>query len=127
MNKQNHSEIATKKIKDLFERRTKEVYLSLKLGTTTTFFNVGVKKVIPADDIKAYNIQTKEGKQLLDAFGLNHKLFCDVFNQKLDRQIIERVQLRELDELLKTGIGEGYHIIHKLSGKILSKKMDRNF
>lgn len=106
--------------------RTKEVYLSLKLGTTTTFFNVGVKKVIPAEDIKAYNIQTKEGKQLLDAFGLNHKLFCDVFNQKLDRQIIERVQLKQLDELLKTGIGEGYHIIHKLSGKILSKKMDRN-
>jgi len=29
-----------------------------------------------------------------------------------------------MQKLLKSGIGHGYHIIHKLTGRILSKKMD---
>ena len=27
-------------------------------------------------------------------------------------------------ELLESGIGHGYHVIHKMRGKVLSKKMD---
>jgi len=105
---------------------TQEIYLSLKLGTTTTFFNVGVRTVIPPDDIKAYNIQNPDGKKLLEAFGINEKLFCDIFNGRLKKPVVENVRLTKLNELMKTGIGEGYHIIHKLSGGIKSKKMDRS-
>ncbi len=30
-----------------------------------------------------------------------------------------------MKSLMETGIGEGYHIIHKVSGKVISKKMDK--
>ena len=29
-----------------------------------------------------------------------------------------------MKELLESGIGHGYHVIHKMRGKVLSKKMD---
>jgi hypothetical protein len=104
---------------------TQEIYLSLKLGTTVTFFNVGVRTVLSPDDIKSYNI-TGDGLKLLKAFKIDPDLFCDVFNGKIKRRISPvTVRPKNLDELLKTGIGEGYHIIHKLSGQIKSKKMDR--
>ena len=103
----------------------KKVYLSLKLGTTTTFFNVGVKTVLTKDDIQAYNIQGA-GAQLLNLFGINHKTFCDIFNGRLKSGYVENAKINSTDmqHLLETGIGHGYHIIHKLSGRILSKKMD---
>lgn len=104
---------------------TQEIYLSLKLGTTVTFFNVGVRTVLPPDDIKAYNI-TGDGLRLLKAFKIDPEIFCDVFNGKMKTRMSPvNVRPTKLDELMKTGIGEGYHIIHKLSGQIKSKKMDR--
>jgi hypothetical protein len=103
----------------------KEIYLSLKLGTTTTFFNLGVRKVIPPNDVKTYSIKG-DGKKLLKLFGLDEKLFCDVFNGNLKKGQIKTKNLNssEMTSFLKSGIGKGYHIIHKLSGKILSKKMN---
>lgn len=108
------------------KRKTDEIYLSLKLGTTTTFFNVGVKKVLTKNEIQNYNITNSNGKTLLKMFGIDHKLFCDVFNGKLEKGVTKNnvVDKNQLKNLLKTGIGEGYHIIHKMSGKIISKKMD---
>jgi hypothetical protein len=103
-----------------------EIYLSLKLGTTTTFFNVGIRTVIPPDDIKAYNIKNSDGKKLLKLFGIQQKMFCDVFNGKLTTGVIKYPKLSgpDMEALLKSGIGNGYHIIHKMTGKIISKKMD---
>jgi len=106
-----------------------QVYLSLKLGSTVTFFNVGLRTSpsgtgITPDAVKAYNI-TGDGLKLLETFGIDPQGFCDVFNQKLDRGYTETVRPTGLTELLKTGIGEGYHVIHKMPGKIISKKMDR--
>jgi hypothetical protein len=102
------------------------IFLSLKLGTTTTFFNVGIRTVLPPDDIKAYNIQNPNGKKLLELFNIDEKVFCDVFNGKLSRGYSQNVTPKPgaMDELMKTGIGKGYHIIHKMTGKIISKKMD---
>lgn len=101
-----------------------EIYLSLKLGSTVTFFNVGIKTTLSKNDILAYDIKG-DGAKLLDAFGIDHKLFCDVFNLKAEKMAPVDVRPKDLSELLKTGIGEGYHVIHKLRGTILSKKMDR--
>jgi len=103
----------------------KQIYLSLKLGTTTTFFNVGIRTTLTPDEIKSYNIKNKNGKILLKTFGIQQKLFCDVFNGRLKKGIVKTPKLGSIDELLKTGIGSGYHIIHKMTGKIISKKMDR--
>ena len=103
-----------------------EIYLSLKLGTTTTFFNVGVRTVLPPDDIKANNIKDPDGKKLLKLFGIQEGLFCDVFNGNLKAGVIKTPKLNTTDigTLLKSGIGYGYHIIHKMSSTIISKKMD---
>ena len=102
------------------------IYLSLKLGTTVTFFNVGVRTILSPNDIKSYNIKG-DGKKLLDLFSIDETLFCDVFNGKLSRsqKVNVKINAAAVTMLLQSGIGEGYHIIHKLSGKILSKKMDR--
>lgn len=106
---------------------TQEIYLSLKMGTTVTFFNVGVRTVLTPDEIKAYNITNAEGRKLLNLFGIDHKMFCDVFNGKHDgtsMPVNTRVDVEAMRRLMRSGIGKGYHIIHKLSGKILSKQMD---
>jgi hypothetical protein len=103
----------------------KTIYLSLKLGTTVTFFNVGVRTVLSPDMIKSYNLSDNGGK-LLDLFGVDHKLFCDVFNGKLDvaKSVNATLNQSKIKKFLESGIGHGYHIIHKLTGKIVSKKMD---
>lgn len=103
----------------------KKIYLSLKLGSTVTFFNVGVRTVLPPNDIKAYNIKG-DGKKLLDLFGIDANLFCDVFNGKLSSKTTTKANFdpEDMKHFLSSGIGHGYHIIHKMSSKILSKKMD---
>jgi len=37
-----------------------------------------------------------------------------------------KVNRRSITTLLQSGIGFGYHVIHKLRGRILSKKMDED-
>jgi hypothetical protein len=98
------------------------IYLSLKLGTTVTFFNVGVRTVLSPDMIKSYNLSDNGGK-LLDLFGIDHKLFCDVFNGKLGegKNVSVALNQSKIRKFLESGIGHGYHIIHKLVCKIVSK------
>ncbi len=111
----------------LIKDKGEEVYLSLKMGNTVTFFNVGIRTILTPNDIQTYNIQNNNGKKLLKLFGIDEKLFCDVFNGKLKRGIVKntRPDAANMKSLLATGIGEGYHIIHKVSGKIISKKMNK--
>lgn len=105
------------------------IYLSLKLGTTTTFFNVGVRTILTPEEIKSYNIKNKDGLKLLELFGIDANKFCQVFNKEVPRgtQMIERkttYNKSAMKDLLESGVGHGYHIIHKMSNKIISKKMD---
>lgn len=106
----------------------KKIFLSLKLGSTTTFFNVGVKTILPDADIKAGNLKNKNGKALLSLFGIKEDLFCDVFNGKLKQQVTEtpRVDINKITKLLSSGIGHNYHVIHRFPSKILSKNMDKS-
>lgn len=107
----------------------KEVYLSLKLGTTTTFFNVGVRTILTPAEIQAKDIRKSEGKKLLKMFGIDEDTFCDVFNGDLARGFVDKnpsFDKNALEGLLRSGIGFGYCIVHKKSGKIHTKKMDEN-
>lgn len=107
----------------------KEIYLSLKLGGTTTFFNLGIKKVLMRREIEDGEVQNKDGKALLDLFGINNQMFCSIFNGELKRGVVEDAKLpnkRALQEFLETGVGYNYHIIHKLSGMIKSKEMSES-
>lgn len=104
-----------------------EVYLSLKLGTTTTFFNVGVKKILSRPEIESGNIQNRDGLALLNLFGIDQTLFCMVFNGTLKQGVVtdNTIDKPRLMNLLRSGVGHGYHVIHKMTGKILSEKMDK--
>lgn len=109
-------------------------YLSLKLGTTATFFNVGIKTVLTTDEIKKGLIENTNGKKLLDLFNIKAPVFCDVFNGKLEKGYSEDVwhnmsgaQQANLKKLLESGIGHGYHVIHKLSSEVKSIKVDKKY
>lgn len=109
-------------------------YLSLKLGTTATFFNVGVKTVLTTKEIQNGLIENDSGKKLLDLFNIKAPLFCDVFNGNLKEGFKEDVwhkmsgaQQNNLKKLLESGIGHGYHVIHKLSSEVKSLKVDKKY
>ena len=107
---------------------SKEIYLSLKIEKTTTFFNVGVKTKITKKEIDEGEIKDRDGKKLLDMFGIDNKRFCTIFNPDVKTEsgkVITRPSARALKKLLTSGIGYGYHVIHKKGGKIESYKMDR--
>jgi hypothetical protein len=106
--------------------KTEEIYLSLKVGGTVTFFNVGLRTVLTPEEIKKNRITNKEGLMLLDLFGIDPSLFCMVFNGKLKKGVTEKntVDKTKLTKLLKSGIGYGYHVVHKVTGKIISKQMN---
>ena len=68
-------------------------------------------------------------------FGIDKRLFADVFNGKLKKGVIKNVwptmdvkSKRALETLIQSGIGFGYHVIHKLkTGRILSFKVDERY
>lgn len=104
----------------------KEIYLSLKLGGTTTFFNVGVKTILTRSEIENEHIENEKGLALLNMLGIDPMRFSRIFNGDSSASGTETVTMgKEMQELLKSGIGYNYHIIHKLSGKVLSKEMDK--
>ena len=103
-------------------------YLSLKLDTTTTFFNVGVKTKITKKEINDGLIKNKDGVKLLKLFGIDNKRFCTIFNDDVPTQggiVRTKPKASAMKTLLKSGIGYGYHVIHKIRGKIKSYKMDK--
>ena len=109
-------------------------YLSLKSGGTVTFFNVGVKKVLPTDEIKKGFIENTNGLALLDIFGIKQALFCDTFNGKLAEghkidvwHQMSGTQQAKLKKLLESGIGWGFHVIHKLPSECKSIAIDKKY
>ena len=103
------------------------IFLSLKFETTTTFFNVGIKTKLRKSEIDEGLIKDRDGKKLLDLFGIDNKRFCTIFNDKIKTQsgvVRGRPDVAALNHLLQSGIGYGYHVIHKMRGRVLSKKMD---
>lgn len=109
-------------------------YLSLKLGTTATFFNVGIKTVLTTEEIKSGFIKNADGLKLLSMLGIDNLKFCKIFNgisltnpeSRIDN-VWSVVDKRALETFLSSGIGHGYHIIHKLSDEIKSIKVDKQY
>jgi hypothetical protein len=106
-------------------KNKEEIYLSLKLGSTTTFFNVGVRTILSPADIKTGSISNKDGLKLLGMFGIDPVKFCAVFNGKSKGSIDKSAPYNKtaISKLLQSGIGYNYHVIHKMGKKILSKEM----
>ena len=102
----------------------KSYYLSLKLGGTVTFFNAGVQTIFTEDQFKAGKFRDKRAKQLLGMFGIDEKKFIDIFEKydkknarkivpKIRENVTRKVNMRALLQLLVTGIGYGYYMVHK--------------
>jgi hypothetical protein len=103
------------------------IYLSLKTSTTTTFFNVGVKKVIIKKEIDSGQITNRDGIKLLELFGIDNKRFCTIFNSDVETKsgkVNVSPNLIGLSQLLQSGIGYGYHVIHRIRGKTKSYPMN---
>ena len=97
-------------------------YLSAKFGNTLTFFNSGVTKFLPANEIKSGKITNSDGIALLDTFGIDNETFCKVFNDYPDADFSKQngastnYDLTKIKNLVKSGIGEGYYMV-KAGGK----------
>jgi hypothetical protein len=104
------------------------IFLSLKTGSTVTFFNVGLRTILTPNEIKAGKITDTNGKKLLALFGLDQTLFCDIFNGKAAGSVDanSKAKTADIEKLLRSGIGYGYHIIHDFPKYILSKKMSKS-
>jgi len=111
-------------------------YLSLKLGGTVTFFNAGVATIFTEDQFKSGKITHKSAKQLLGMFGIEEKKFIDIYEKydkknakkivpKIIEDVTRKVNLRALLQLLVTGIGYGYHMVHKKGKTIEFYEMTR--
>jgi hypothetical protein len=112
----------------------KKVYLSLKLGGTVTFFNVGIRTVLTPAEIKSGTITNKNGLKILDMFNIQPELFCDIFNGKLKKGYSEDIwptmsstQKKNLKLLLESGIGHGYFVVHKLTKGIKTIEIDEAY
>ena len=99
----------------------KKSFLSLKYGGTLTFMNPGSKTLFSDGDIRDYNINTLKGKALLDMFGIDHIMFCDVFNafgttsqsnknKKLSGPPAS-ADVPRIKEFVKTAMGSNYWMV----------------
>ena len=112
----------------------KEYYLSLKTSGTVTFFNSGIKQVFLTSEIKSGKIENPNGIKLLEMFNIKNELFCDIYNGKLKQGYSEDVfktmtpaQKSNLKDFLKSGIGHGYTIVHKIGGSIKVYEIDKPY
>ena len=112
----------------------REIYLSLKTGGTVTFFNSGVRTVLTPQEIKSGQIVNTNGLKILDMFNIKNHTFCDIFNGKMTKGFSEDVwktmnstQKSNLTEFLKSGIGHGFTIVHKLGGKTKIYEVDKSY
>ena len=67
-------------------------------------------------------------------FNINDALFCDIYNGKLKKGYVEDVwktmsskQKNELKNFLISGVGHGYTIVHKLTGKTEIYEVDKTY
>lgn len=106
-------------------------YLSLKFSGTVTFFNAGTKKYLTDAELQSGIIKNTGGKALLDMFGIDNAVFCSVFNGKMKKgyseETTKKVNKKALENLIKSGIGYGFHMVHKMGSNIISKKIDKAY
>jgi len=107
-----------------------EVHLSLKLGPTTTFFNVGVGRILPASELSTRNLVNENGLRLLKIFDIEPNLVYDTFNGTLPeggvKVEVENPRKEDIEALMQSGVGFGYHVIHHKGSKIESYKVDKD-
>ena len=111
----------------------KKYYISAKFGGTLTFFNSGVTKVLPPDEIKSGEVKNANGKTLLKTLGIDNKTFCEVFNMyakgKPGKFTPKKISpdIAKLQNLVSSGIGSGYYYAQAGKGADLFFKIDEKY
>ena len=107
------------------------IYLSLKFGSTVTFFNAGIKTIIRDTEIAQGVIKDKVGVALLNMFGIDNSSFCAVFNGiKPTSTVVDvtnTINRKVLEDFIKSGIGEGYWAVHKSPAKMRCFRVTRQY
>lgn len=107
------------------------VYLSLKFSGTVTFFNAGTKKYLTDAELQSGLIKNPGGVALLKMFGIDNAVFCSVFNGTMKRgssvDTTRKIDRAALENLIKSGIGFGFHMVHKKGNTIISKEIDKTY
>ena len=99
--------------------------MSLKFETTTTFFNVGIRTKLRQSEIDSRRIKDSDGKKLLESIRIDNKRFCTIFNDKVKTNGGEGYYKAKCScntRHLESGIGNGYHVIHKMRAKSYLRK-----
>jgi hypothetical protein len=112
---------------------TETYYISAKFGGTLTFFNSGVAKTLPANEIKSGQIKNPNGIALLKTLGIDNKSFCNVFNyyekgkagEFKPKQI--SADIAQLQNLVSSGIGSGYYYAQAGKGEDQFFKIDSKY
>lgn len=98
--------------------------LSLKYGSTVTFFNSGIQTIMPKEDFAKGNFNDPIAKALINLFSIDTKKFIGVFTGYSDTTLsgkkikatkqteTVKVNITALQEFIKTVIGQGYLLVH---------------
>jgi len=107
----------------------KPYYLSAKFGGTVTFFNVGVGKIFTAKQFEDGKFTDRSALNILKAFGIDEKEFIEIFtsydpraakkaSKKKRVDVTRKVNKKALQQMLLTGVGYGYWMVHQKGKKV---------
>ena len=125
---------------------TKEVYLSVKMGDTLSFFNCGVRgggknnlSLFPTSSFKTGDIPAA-GMAYLNMFGINADDFKTVFRDYVGKDAsratvnnhrrtisLKPSGVRALKRLIASGVGYGYWMVHYTGTDLHCYEVDRRY
>ena len=116
-------------------RGVKEVFLSLKFGSTVTIANPGISTLFPEREFKQGKFTSTGAKALLNMLGIDEHKFIQTFEsygsktkmEKSNEDVISKMNKTAFQNFLKSGIGYGYHMVHLLGPTIRHKEMTRTY
>ena len=122
----------------------KKIYISVKFGSTLSFFNCGVRSsggdklaLFPETKLKAGEIPA-DGKTYLEMFGINEQKFLDVFENygktagptvpgHIAETTLSTSGKRALGDLIARGVGYGYWMCHYTGSHLHFYEIDRKY
>ena len=122
----------------------KPVYLSVKFGSTLSFFNCGIKgtgkdklNLFPEASLIAGEVPD-DGQEYLEMFGIDQQKFIDVFanygkvtgttvDNHIEHTTLSPSGKKALQEMIKSGVGYGYWMVHYTGSKLECYEIDKEY
>ena len=122
----------------------KPVYISVKFGSTLSFFNCGVRSsgkdklaLFPEAKLKAGEIPN-DGQEYLKMFGIDQQKFLDVFanygntvgptvENHIENTTLSPSGKTALQDMIKSGVGYGYWMAHYTGSHLEFYEIDQDY